>query len=158
MEKDARTTGWLNTKNGLVDAKQIKFSENFDRANHRFADVSMRPCARLEGDAHCPRSTETEKPTSSGLISSLEKSESGSMEAQERREVAPSSGRSRETSGARALIEDRTSTSPNSDISAEPTTTRCSQRRRKLSRKSCTTQYREFVHSPPQLLQHVRRG
>jgi hypothetical protein len=40
MEKGARTTGWLNTKNGLVDAKQIKSSENFDRANHRFADVS----------------------------------------------------------------------------------------------------------------------
>jgi hypothetical protein len=44
MEKDARTTGWLNTKNGLVDAEQIKFSENFDRANHRFADVSEAVC------------------------------------------------------------------------------------------------------------------
>jgi hypothetical protein len=153
-------------------------------ANHWLAEHKERPCRRkadqvqrelrssqppvrrcecetvrkVEGDAYCPRSTETEKPTSSGLISSLERSESGSMEAQERREVALSSGRNREPSGARALIEDRTSTSRNLDISAEPTTTRCSQRRRKLSRKSCITQYREFVHSPPQLLQHVRRG
>jgi hypothetical protein len=141
MEKDARTTGWLNTKNGLVDAEQIKFSENFDRANHRFADVSVRWCARLDQDAYCPRSTETEKPTSSGLISSLERSRSGSTEVHETREVVPSSGRGRETSGARVSIEDRTSTSPSLAIWAEPTTTRCFRRPHKLSRKSCTTSY-----------------
>ncbi|KAK8017500.1 hypothetical protein PG993_013826 [Apiospora rasikravindrae] len=39
LEKDGRTTGLLNTQTGLVDVGQIKFSEGWDRANIRFADV-----------------------------------------------------------------------------------------------------------------------
>ncbi|KAK8855247.1 carbohydrate esterase family 3 protein [Apiospora arundinis] len=39
LEKDGRTTGFLNTKTGIVDVGQIKFSEGWDRANIRFADV-----------------------------------------------------------------------------------------------------------------------
>ncbi|KAK8047725.1 hypothetical protein PG996_015789 [Apiospora saccharicola] len=39
LEKDGRTTGFLNTKSGIVDVGQIKFSEGWDRANIRFADV-----------------------------------------------------------------------------------------------------------------------
>ena len=39
MEKDGRLTGKLNTAAGLVDVGQVKFSEGWDRADIRFADV-----------------------------------------------------------------------------------------------------------------------
>lgn len=39
MEKNGRTTGWLNTGSGMVNVNQIKFSEGWDRANMRWADV-----------------------------------------------------------------------------------------------------------------------
>ncbi|KAL1835601.1 hypothetical protein VTJ49DRAFT_6345 [Mycothermus thermophilus] len=40
LEKDGRTTGWLNKVTGLQWANQIKFSVEKDRANHRWADVN----------------------------------------------------------------------------------------------------------------------
>ncbi|KFX87170.1 hypothetical protein V490_08483 [Pseudogymnoascus sp. VKM F-3557] len=41
MEPSGRVTGWVNFENlGLVSAGQIKFSEDLDRANFRFADVN----------------------------------------------------------------------------------------------------------------------
>ncbi|KAK6065946.1 esterase family protein [Seiridium cupressi] len=40
MEKDGRTTGWIQTSVGVwEDAGQIKLSEGYDRANHRWADI-----------------------------------------------------------------------------------------------------------------------
>lgn len=39
IEKNGRVTAWLNKASGLVDVGQIKFSEGWDRANIRFADV-----------------------------------------------------------------------------------------------------------------------
>ena len=40
MERDGKTTAWLRDENGKwSDAGQVKFSEDYDRANHRFADV-----------------------------------------------------------------------------------------------------------------------
>lgn len=39
MEPDGRVTGWLNPTTGLQDIGQVKFSEGWDRANMRFADV-----------------------------------------------------------------------------------------------------------------------
>jgi hypothetical protein len=39
MEKNGRVTGWLNTVNGMVNKGQIKFSEGWDRADMRWADV-----------------------------------------------------------------------------------------------------------------------
>ena len=40
LEKDGRTTGWLNKATGLQWMDQIKFSVGKDRANHRWADVN----------------------------------------------------------------------------------------------------------------------
>jgi hypothetical protein len=43
MEKNGRTTGFLNTKDGFIDVHQIKFAEQngeLDRANFQYADVS----------------------------------------------------------------------------------------------------------------------
>ncbi|KAG7409901.1 Multidomain esterase [Fusarium oxysporum f. sp. rapae] len=39
IEKNGRITGWLNKANGLENVGQVKFSEGWDRANIRFADV-----------------------------------------------------------------------------------------------------------------------
>lgn len=39
MEPDGRITAWLNTATGLQNVGQVKFSEGWDRANIRFADV-----------------------------------------------------------------------------------------------------------------------
>lgn len=39
LEKDGRITGWLNRAGGVEDVGQVKFSEGWDRANIRFADV-----------------------------------------------------------------------------------------------------------------------
>ncbi|KAK4224248.1 CE3 protein [Podospora fimiseda] len=39
LEKNGRVTGWLNRLVGLEDIGQVKFSEGWDRANMRFADV-----------------------------------------------------------------------------------------------------------------------
>lgn len=41
MEPNGRTTGYLNKASGFVNMNQIKFSENYDRADHRWADVSI---------------------------------------------------------------------------------------------------------------------
>ncbi|EPE08332.1 carbohydrate esterase family 3 protein [Ophiostoma piceae UAMH 11346] len=40
MELNGRTTGWLNKADGMESLGQVKRSENYDRANHRFADVN----------------------------------------------------------------------------------------------------------------------
>ncbi|KAF2114469.1 SGNH hydrolase-type esterase domain-containing protein [Lophiotrema nucula] len=40
MEKDGRTTGWLNGADGMTDLGQVKFSVQYDRANHQWADVN----------------------------------------------------------------------------------------------------------------------
>jgi len=40
MEKDGRTTGWLNKETGITSVGQIKFSVGKDRADHRWADVN----------------------------------------------------------------------------------------------------------------------
>lgn len=42
MEKDGKTTGWLNKPNGLESKGQIKFApkEHLDRANFKWADVN----------------------------------------------------------------------------------------------------------------------
>lgn len=47
MEKNGRITGLLNKASGLVDVGQIKFSEGWDRANIRFADVEAHGKADL---------------------------------------------------------------------------------------------------------------
>ena len=40
MERDGRTTAWLRDEDGKwSDAGQVKFSEDLDRANYRFADA-----------------------------------------------------------------------------------------------------------------------
>ncbi|KAI0145418.1 hypothetical protein GGR57DRAFT_494464 [Xylariaceae sp. FL1272] len=39
IETDSRITATLNSNGGLLDAGQVKFSEGWDRANIRFADV-----------------------------------------------------------------------------------------------------------------------
>ncbi|KAL5083333.1 hypothetical protein Trisim1_001784 [Trichoderma cf. simile WF8] len=39
LEPDGRITAWLNTATGLQNVGQVKFSEGWDRANIRFADV-----------------------------------------------------------------------------------------------------------------------
>ncbi|GFP57140.1 multidomain esterase [Trichoderma asperellum] len=39
LEPDGRITAWLNTAAGLQNVGQVKFSEGWDRANIRFADV-----------------------------------------------------------------------------------------------------------------------
>ncbi|KAK1622921.1 hypothetical protein BDP81DRAFT_440486 [Colletotrichum phormii] len=40
MEPDGRTTAWLNSASGLENVGQVKFTEDLDRANFRFADVN----------------------------------------------------------------------------------------------------------------------
>ncbi|OBT61486.1 hypothetical protein VE03_09357 [Pseudogymnoascus sp. 23342-1-I1] len=40
MEPSGRVTGWINYDSGLVSVGQVKFGENLDRANYRFADVN----------------------------------------------------------------------------------------------------------------------
>lgn len=39
IEPNGRITGWLNLKSGIQNIGQVKFSEGWDRANIRFADV-----------------------------------------------------------------------------------------------------------------------
>ncbi|KAF5001515.1 hypothetical protein FGRMN_986 [Fusarium graminum] len=39
IEKNGRITGWLNKASGLENVGQVKFSEGWDRASIRFADV-----------------------------------------------------------------------------------------------------------------------
>lgn len=39
LEKNGRITGWLNKVTGLENVGQIKYTEGWDRANMRFADV-----------------------------------------------------------------------------------------------------------------------
>lgn len=46
MEKSGRTTAWLNqdgTEVRMLSVGQVKYSENLDRANFRFADVNGTP-------------------------------------------------------------------------------------------------------------------
>lgn len=68
MDKTGRTTGYLNRKDEFFNIGQIKFSEGFDRANHRWADVSTDG----EHSNHTPeanmtrRSMATVRPTSCG--------------------------------------------------------------------------------------------
>ncbi|KAF2115103.1 SGNH hydrolase-type esterase domain-containing protein [Lophiotrema nucula] len=40
MEKEGRTTGWLNTASGMVNVGQVKLGLGLDRANFHFADVN----------------------------------------------------------------------------------------------------------------------
>jgi hypothetical protein len=39
LETNGRITAWLNTAKGLQNVGQVKFSEGWDRADIRFADV-----------------------------------------------------------------------------------------------------------------------
>ncbi|KAK3385369.1 carbohydrate esterase family 3 protein [Podospora didyma] len=39
LEKNGRVTGWLNKASGMENVNQIKYTEGWDRANIRFADV-----------------------------------------------------------------------------------------------------------------------
>lgn len=44
MKPDGTTEAWLNDDGSdLRSVGQVKFSEKFDRANHRFADVNGMP-------------------------------------------------------------------------------------------------------------------
>lgn len=54
MEKDARTVGHLNKETGLEDKGQIKFApaERLDRANFKWADVSLRYSTALVHESH----------------------------------------------------------------------------------------------------------
>jgi hypothetical protein len=39
LQPNGRVTAWLWRDNGFIDVGQVKFTEGFDRANMRFADV-----------------------------------------------------------------------------------------------------------------------